>query len=122
MPGFSRQRRRFQVALPVRIGPRRGMRHPSRSASRPLMVENALTENVSTAGCYFHLSREVSIGSRVEMEIVMPTSRTIPRILKVRCRGKVVRVDHDLPDRGVGVACTIERYRLLPTSAAPGSS
>ena len=78
-------------------------------------VENTVTENISSSGCYFHLSREVPVGTNLELEITIPGTRGEAED-KVCCRGKVVRVDRPASNGRVGVATTIESYHFGKTS------
>ena len=114
-----RQKERFYVSLPlwVHLGKRLGVSPRPRSA--PAAPENTFTENISTGGCYFLLSQEPPVGSEVEMEITMAARTAGLRHGKVRCRGKVVRVENGLGGGKIGVACTIEHYTFF--AAAPHS-
>ena len=135
--GIQRQRRRFQVSLPLWVRPRPGRRDRSSSAVSTIKpsltsrdsrlhlepgklpeVENTSTENISTAGCYFLSSKELAVGSKIEMEIVMPASAALPRRAKVRCWGQVVRVERIWRRGRIGIACTIDHYRFLQQFAA----
>ncbi len=119
--GIQRQWRRFQLSLPVWVRPRRTRKPAAAWASKPGRAprastpepENTFTENISTAGCYFRFSREIPVGSRVEMEIEMPAPGAVQGRAKVRCWGKVVRVEHLRRGGRIGIACMIEHYRFL---------
>lgn len=106
-PASLLQARRYRLPLPLRVWLREGRRTASRFARQPVLGEDTITENISASGCYFLLSDGPKVGSKAEMEITISNGVAASHIGKVRCRGKVVRVE-DRPDQGrVGVACTI---------------
>ncbi len=59
------------------------------------------TRNLSSNGVLFTTPREVGLGESVEYQI------TLPQDVRLKCVGKVVRVD--LPDT---FAATLERYKF----------
>jgi len=77
-------------------------------------VENTVTENISASGCYFHLVREVPVGTNLELEITIPGTGQEPED-RVCCRAKVVRVDRTAGNGRVGVATTIDSYHFGKT-------
>jgi hypothetical protein len=100
------------LPLKVRIGTW-GKGRRTKEAS-PEVEEETTTENISSAGCYFLLSEEPKVGSRVDLEVEMaPTSdgRQNGRML---CQGRVVRVHQDEKGGKTGVACAIDRYQIVP--------
>ena len=132
--GLQRRQRRFQLSLPVRVRPRTGRRERPSSANKPRStsrasglrldraelpeVENTFTENISTGGCYFRFSKELAVGSKIEMEIEMPGTAAFRDGPKVRFWGKVVRVEHIRRRGRIGIACVFEHYRFLSQPAA----
>jgi hypothetical protein len=84
-------------------------------------VEETVTENVSSTGCYFSLSDVPEIGSKVEMEIAMQLEKDRAQTGKVLCSGKVVRVEPAVRRGKAGVACTIDHYRLVHAFHGPES-
>ena len=68
------------------------------------------TENISSTGCYFLLDGEAEVRDQVEMEVLMQRRESIPS--RAVCRGRVVRVDKTRMPGKLGVACTIDYYRL----------
>lgn len=109
-----RQKKRFNVSLPIRMcslfNGHPGGPHYSSSARGP--AERSVTHNVSSTGCYFVLSHELPLGTLIDLEIEIPALQPIPRGLKVYCRAKVVRVDDTSKPGKIGIACTIEEYRF----------
>jgi hypothetical protein len=83
-------------------------------------VESTVTENISASGCYFHLAREVPVGTNLELEITIPGTSGEAED-RVCCRGKVVRVDRTASSGQVGVATTIESYHFGETSREAGN-
>jgi hypothetical protein len=116
--GLQRRRRRFHLSLPLRILFDTGRRGTRRSGRKLRQTESASTENISVGGCYFLLSKEPAVGSRLEMEIQMPGVEGFPSGAKLHCWAKVVRVDRMRRGKKVGIACTIHRYQLLHLPAA----
>jgi hypothetical protein len=79
-------------------------------------VENTVTENISSSGCYFHLAQEVPVGTNLELEITIPGGKGGGSEERICCRGKVVRVDRPASNSRVGVATTIDSYHFGKTS------
>jgi hypothetical protein len=111
---LHRQKKRFNVSLPIRMrlpfNSHSGGRHFSCNAHGP--TERSVTHNISSTGCYFILSHELPLGSLIDMEIEIPALQPIPRGLRLYCRAKVVRIDDASAQGKIGIACTIEEYRL----------
>ncbi|MGH9785598.1 MAG: PilZ domain-containing protein [Terriglobia bacterium] len=96
----------------LRHGKRFLLSFPLKVRMDPGSVEHTVTENISASGCYFHLSREVPIGTSLELEIKVPGPREGIED-RICCRGKVVRVDRrPASDGRVGVATTIDSYHF----------
>ena len=79
----------------------------------------------SEFGCFFTLQNEPAVGSRLEMEIVIPPEILGYEVGTIRCLGEVVRVDKQVPsgatgDAKTGVACSIEKYQLVPVNDIDG--
>ena len=116
-PG-RRKRRRFYVTLPLMVRLGKQWEESSRLPQKPPTEENTITENISSAGCYFQLSYRPTVGSEVEMEITIPLRSPLGLPNRVRCRGKVTRVEVDHPEGRVGVVATIESYQFLDSPAS----
>jgi hypothetical protein len=112
--GLLRQRKRFYLSLPVRMhspfNGRSGSAYHSRNIPGP--TERSVIHDLSSTGCYFLLSRELPLGTLIDLEIEIPALQPIPRGIKVYCRAKVVRVDATSQPGKIGIACTIEGYRF----------
>ena len=74
----------------------------------------AFTQNLSARGAFFYTDFEVAEGNALELTLVMPSEITLAENMRVRCRGKVIRV---VPvERRFGVAVQLEGYEFLPTA------
>ena len=80
----------------------------------------AVTRDVSAGGVYFYLEPDILDGSTIEFVVTFPPEITLVKSLKVRCTGRIIRVDKPTP-QGVGVAAEIQRYEFL-TAAANGNA
>jgi hypothetical protein len=99
-PEDRRKMPRFQMHLPLEI---------DEGESSPVM---AVTRDVSAGGVYFYLDSDKATGSSVEFVITFPPEITLVKSLRVRCTGRVVRVDKPIP-QGVGIAAEIQRYEFM---------
>lgn len=102
-----------------------GMRYPERRklARLPLevfvriqvsgstWVDFAQTRDVSARGIYFLTQAQLAAGQELECVMVLPEKLTqTPTPVLVGCRGKVLRVNSDLPGDQSGVAIEIDSY------------
>ncbi len=78
------------------------------------MVGEAATQSrdVSARGIYFLLSKEIERGSPVEIVMTLPHEITMVGPVRVRCLGRILRIE-PRPDHEVGVVATLERYEFL---------
>jgi hypothetical protein len=100
----KRRAKRFPMRLPVAVT-------ADRLKSERLVVE---TRDVSSSGVYFDFSGPLEVGAAVEFLLTLPEAITKGGPVRIRCIGKVVRVDK--PPAGnshLGVAATIERYEFV---------
>ena len=111
-PG-RRKRRRFYLSLPLVVRLWKQWEDSPRPLQKPPTEENTLTENISSGGCCFQLSYRPTVGSEVEMEITIPIRSPLGIPNRVRCHGKVTRVEEDHSEGRVGVVATIESYQFL---------
>ncbi|MBI4465941.1 MAG: PilZ domain-containing protein [Acidobacteria bacterium] len=112
-----RTARRFLMNLPVEVtGP---------AAGGPV-APPAKTRDVSYQGLYFTLDRQVQVGSAIEFVLTLPNEITLSGDVRVRCAGRVVRVEavssgevEKGPEESsrVGVAAVIEQYDFLSPPA-----
>ncbi|MBI4443278.1 MAG: PilZ domain-containing protein [Acidobacteria bacterium] len=111
---FSRQANRYRMGLPVKVRLRQMLGLPARQSKKSLVEEETITENISSHGCYFCLSQRPLLGAEVEMEITLPSQPSGLPETRVRCRGRVIRVETAATGDRVGVASSIDHFRLLP--------
>ena len=105
-PEDRRRMPRFEMQLPLEV---------DRGESQTVM---AITRDVSAGGVYFYLAPNVVPGSMIEFVVTFPPEITLVKSLKVRCTGKIIRMDKPTP-QGVGIAAEIQRYEFL-TAAMNG--
>ena len=108
--------RRYRLFLPLKVWVRGwGKGRPSQTL-KPEVEEETITENISSAGCYFLLSEEPKVGSRVDMEVQMAPKPGGKPNSKMLCRGRVVRIQKEKKNGKTGVGCAIDRYRIVSPS------
>ena len=94
----------------------------TRGSKKP--VETAIsveTRNVSTGGIYFEASADWELGTEIECLLHLPVKAFGGRPVGIRCRGKIVRVDHPRSDT-VGVGATIEHFEFLQLEKDQGAT
>ena len=76
-------------------------------------VSSGFTQDLSARGVFFYTDLALAKDEPVELTFVMPSEITLAETMRVRCRGKVVRVAE--PERGTtyGVAVRLEGYDFL---------
>jgi hypothetical protein len=75
----------------------------------------AQTRDVSSRGiCFFADPSATSLetGSQIEFTLTLPPEVTLTEAIKVRCKGKIVRVDRVESDR-LSVAAQIQQYEFV---------
>jgi hypothetical protein len=104
-PQTSDQRgtRRFALRLPVSV------RFGEEGGGEAV----AHTRDVSARGVFFLLDSPLAEGSRLEFTLTLPPEVTLTDSIRVRCQGRVVRVDPKQPNGKVGIAAVIEHYEFL---------
>jgi len=73
------------------------------------------TRDVSSSGVFFEFDSPLDVGAPLEFLLTLPEPITKGSPVRIRCIGKVVRVEHGSEGQAsnVGVAATIERYEFL---------
>jgi len=102
----KRSTRRFPLKLPVSVSSEEG-------ATKPL---SAHTRDVSARGVCFFADAAIASGSGVEFTLTLPPEITLTESIRVRCKGKVVRVEETAPDGKKAIAAVIEDYEFLADS------
>lgn len=106
MSGDERRKApRLPTKVPVKLRPTEG--------TTPFMI-SAESINVSDRGLYFSMTGPMKAGTRIELAFTMPPELTGSVPMKVRCVGRVVRVeDATQSDGKTGVAAYIERFETI---------
>src|SRR6476661_4011427 len=99
----KRATRRFALRLPVSV-------NFATNTGAPLAAQ---TRDVSARGICFYLETPLSVGSEIDFTLTLPPEITLTESIRVRCKGKIVRVDGALADSKVPVAAVIDEYEFL---------
>ena len=102
----KRATRRFALRLPVEVA----------HSENESQAKAAQTRDVSARGICFYVDSEITVGAAIEFTFTLPPEITLTESIRVRCKGKVVRVDDGNPDRKVAVAAVIDEYEFLSES------
>jgi PilZ domain-containing protein len=78
---------------------------------------SGLTQNVSARGALFHTDLAMAEADAMELTLMMPAEITLAENMRVRCRGKVLRVSSPALGAGSVVAVQLEGYEFLPEAA-----
>lgn len=101
----SRQRFEFQIPVTLRVN--------GTDCDEP-----GFTQDLSAKGAFLLTDCQVDVGTLVELTLMMPSEITLTESMRVRCRGKVLRVVHrDAVKNKVGVAVELLGYEYLPSLA-----
>lgn len=102
----QRSTQRFALKLPVAVKYFNGGVHEIA----------AETKNVSARGVFFDLDMILKEGATIEFTLTLPPEITLTDSIRVRCKGKVVRVDHPQHNEKVGIAAAIDQYDFVAES------
>lgn len=102
----KRATRRFSLRLPVAVSYQDGAAHS----------ENSLTRDVSARGICFYLDSAIQPGSEIEFTLTLPPEITLTESIRVRCKGKVVRIEPPSEGGKLGIAAVIDEYEFLAES------
>ena len=105
-----RAAQRFELHLPVSV------RHPQTACEGC-----GSTQNLSARGALFHTDLQMAEADPMEITLVMPSLITLADSMRVRCRGKVLRVLSSGQGRGSVVAVQVEKYEYLQETTAASS-
>jgi hypothetical protein len=119
---------------PTRVERRAGQRFPYLLAVATRQTSSGVegvgfTQDLSSRGVFFFTDATVPEGAEIELTLTMPSEITLGENMRVRCRGRVLRVvkrTEQVTDAGtssetkVGVAVRFEGYEYL--SEPQGSS
>jgi len=99
----KRGTRRFSLRLPVSVN----------YTGNESQEKTAQTRDVSARGICFYIDGSIAAGSPIEFTLILPPEITLTESIRVRCKGKVVRVDEKPPESKVAVAAVIDEYEFL---------
>ncbi|MBI3484441.1 MAG: PilZ domain-containing protein [Acidobacteria bacterium] len=100
---------RIPAKVPVKLRPVEG--------ATPFMV-SADSINISERGLYFQMIGPMKPGTRIELSFTMPSEVTGSVAMKIRCIGRVIRVEPDgKADGRTAVAAQIERFETIVAEA-----
>ena len=101
----KRRAKRFPMRLPVAV-------KLEQQKNSKLELE---TRDVSSSGVYFDFGGPLEVGVALEFLLTLPEPITKSSPVRIRCIGKVVRVDKTPAGEAghVGAAATIERYEFV---------
>jgi hypothetical protein len=101
----KRATRRFALRLPVSV--RYGENQEEHAAQ---------TRDVSARGICFSVDTAIQAGSPIDFTMTLPPEITLTESIRVRCQGRVVRVEGGGPANKIMVAAVIDEYEFLPQS------
>ena len=104
-----RSTQRFDFHLPVSV----------RLAGNPEHEGCGFTQDLSARGALFYTDFSLALGDAVELTLVMPSEITLAENMRVRCRGKVVRVCAPGATSKCAVAVQLAGYEFLPEATSP---
>ncbi|HSK43038.1 MAG TPA: PilZ domain-containing protein [Candidatus Binatia bacterium] len=97
----KRTTRRFSLDLPISV---KFLDNGRRELS-------GRTRDVSSRGVFMYLDSKITTGAPIEFVMTLPAEITLADPIRVRCTGKILRVDQ--AGQGQGVAVTIEKYDFV---------
>ena len=101
----KRVTRRFALHLPVSV------RYGETSEEHA-----AQTRDVSARGICFFVDQAIQAGSAIDFTLTLPPEITLTESIRVRCKGRVVRVEGGDPSNKMAVAAVIDEYEFLADS------
>lgn len=97
----KRGNRRFSFNLPVEI----------KFLDNGTYEVTGHTRDVSSRGVFFYVQSGIQEGAPIEFMMTLPPEITLAGPIRVRCSGKVVRVEQNGQEQGVAVA--IDKYDFV---------
>jgi hypothetical protein len=101
----KRATRRFALRLPVSV--RYGETEEEHAAQ---------TRDVSARGICFYIDSAIQAGSAIDFTLTLPPEITLTESIRVRCKGRVMRVEGGDPAGKLAVAAVIDEYEFLAES------
>jgi PilZ domain len=117
-----RAAQRFGISQPISIRLADGQKE-----------HHGFTQDLSARGIYFYCDFDLQEGAEVEITLLMPAEITLTDNMRVRCRGKVLRVHKPAANSAsassamnagakIGVAVHFEHYEHLPDTQVTSQS
>ena len=97
----KRSTRRFSLDLPISV------RFPDNGRQKVA----GRTRDVSSRGVFMYLATEIKSGAPIEFVMTLPPEIMLAGPIRVRCAGKILRVDKTAQEQGVAVA--IDTYDFV---------
>lgn len=97
----KRSTRRFALELPISI----------KFLNDGKYELTGKTRDVSSRGVYIRMSSDISEGASLEFVMTLPPEVTLAGAIRVRCHGRVLRVEKNGHEQGVAVA--IQKYDFV---------
>ena len=98
----KRATRRFALRLPVSV------RYSDDGGEH-----SAQTRDVSARGICFFVDSGIQAGSAIDFTLTLPPEITLTESIRVRCKGRVVRVESGGANGKMAVAAVIDEYEFL---------
>ncbi len=98
----KRATRRFALRLPVTV-----------RYSDDGNEHSAQTRDVSARGICFYVDSGIQAGSPIDFTLTLPPEITLTESIRVRCKGRVVRVESGGANSKMAVAAVIDEYEFL---------
>src|SRR6202521_6075199 len=98
----KRATRRFSLRLPVSV------RYDENEQEH-----EAQTRDVSSCGICFFVDSAIQAGSAIDFTLTLPPEITLTASIRVRCKGRVLRVEGGAPTTKMAVAAVIDEYEFL---------
>ena len=73
------------------------------------------TQDLSGRGSFFYTEAAVAAGSIVELTFTMPSEITLGESMRVRCRGRVLRISASDAGKKNAIAVRLDSYQHLPS-------
>ena len=99
----KRTTRRFALRLPVTV------RYDQKDEEHA-----AQTRDVSARGICLYVDSAIQAGSAIDFTLTLPPEITLTESIRVRCKGRVLRVEGGGPATKMAVAAIIDEYEFLP--------
>ena len=105
------------VVVERRIGQRFAFNLPVSLRDVPTAIEGmGFTQDLSSRGAFLFTDMALTEGTEIELTLNMPSEITLGNNMRVRCRGRVLRVTN--PAEGWGTRPTFGRNQITETRSA----